>query len=865
MTVLLCGITNAQKSHRSWTTDNGLPQNTVQDILQTHDGFLWVATERGLARFDGFDFVVYSHEQHPELTNDDALALAEDSSGAVLMKTTEGIFRLSSGKISAVQTFPERPSKREQEIRGFTWTYDGDEVKRLGPDGSVSEWKTASVVNSNRVQALLVDSHGVAWVGTRRGLFEIDEDKLKPVGDLDNDSILCLFQDREGNLWIGGSATGLHLLSPRSIDIVSAFGRRGITTVATAEAGEVWVGTPEDGLFQSRQGKVFSLTTDQGLSSNVVLALAASSGNGLLAGSPDGLNRVINGHVTSILRSEDGLPDDFVRSILSVSDGSIWIGTRRGLAHFAKGQISIIDHTKGLPSDLVGSLLYTSRGDLWIGTLYGPARLRGEELSSFEPKDGVTSLIEDGYGRVWMGTATSGLYLWSDTGFHKVLSPAVPQKIFGLLDDAHGYLWIRTHSGLARVAFDQAAMCAIRNVGDLSVRIFDSGDGLPSNDIFDIGHPGQTRDQNGVLYFATRRGLAKINPATLQSNPAFPLPTVMQISVDNRVRPIQSDHSVILEPSDRRTTFTYIAPSFRQPGKVHYRYRLEGFDHDWVDAGTSRSVSYTNLQPGKYRFVVMASNEDGVWSKVPAEIAVTVKPPIYRKWWFYLLAILVGAGIFLLFYWLRERKLKQQFAAVLSERSRIAREIHDTLAQDLAGVSVRLELVSSLMKKHQDEAATLQLEDTKAIVRDGLANARRSIWDLRATDEGEILPIRAKKAAEQIAGRSEDVHFKITGAYRPLPARTEDEILSILKEAVRNAVNHSGGAMVDVSLDYEVNVLTLKIRDHGRGFDVPTASVPGHYGLQGMRERAASIGATMTVESAPGDGTCVTLVAVSKG
>ena len=864
LTILFGGVANAQESHRSWTTDNGLPQNTVQDLLQTRDGFLWIATERGLARFDGFDFVVYTREHYPELTNDDVLALAEDSAGNVLIKTTEGNFRISSEKISADREFPERPSKKEQYARGFAWTYDDSEVKRLGPDGSVARWAIPSSRGSNRVQAFLVDSQGIAWVGTKRGLFEINRGKLQPIEGLDNDSILCLLEDREKNLWIGGSATGLHLLSPRSIDTVPAFDHRGITTVAVADAGDLWVGTPEDGLLRSHQGKVFPFTTDQGLTSNVILALAASSDKTVLAGSPDGLNRILKGHVSSVLRSEDGLPDDFVRSILSVPDGSIWIGTRRGLAHVVKGKITVLDHSNGLPSDLVGSLLYTTKGDLWIGTLYGAARLSREQLSSFEPRDGVTSLLEDRHGRVWMGTATSGLYLWTDTGFRRVLSSSVPQKIFGLLDDAHGYVWIRTHSGLARIAFDQAERCALQGICDLSVRIFDSSDGLPSNDIFDLGHPGQVRDGSGILYFATRRGLAEINPATLQSDPASPLPAVTQVSVDNRTRSIQSDHSVIVEPFDRRTTFTYVAPSFRQPGKIHYRYRLVGFDHDWVDAGTNRSVSYTNLQPGTYHFQLMASNEDGVWSKAPAEIAVRVKPPIYRRWWFYLLAVLAGISIFLLFYWLRERKLKQQFAAVLSERNRIAREIHDTLAQDLAGVSVQLELVSSLMEKHQEEAAATQLEATKSIVREGLANARRSIWDLRASDPKEILPVQAKRAAEQIAGRPEAIHFEITGVYRPLAPRIEEEILNILKEAVRNSVNHSSSADVYVSLCYETTALVVRVLDRGRGFDVPTVPVPGHYGLQGMRERAASIGATMTIESTPGSGVVVTLITFFK-
>lgn len=857
--LLLCGMATAQSSHRMWTTEDGLPQNSVHAILQTRDGFVWIGTEKGLARFDGFDFVNYTRENSPELTDDDVRSLSEDSHGALLLSSAEKSFRLERGHFLPVTDIPKPNPKQLHDAKGIVWSYEGDEVTRRMPQGDVVQWKVSAKGDVNRVQAILLDARNVMWVGTRRGLFRIDRDKLTPINELSGDSILSLLEDREGSLWAGSNSTGLHLLSPRNIHTVSAFSNRGITTVAESTDGDLWAGTPDEGLLHLYKNKLQSLTSIHGLNSDFVLSLAATSGGKLLVGSPDGLNSVAEGRVVSSLRSGEGLPDDFIRSILPDRDGSIWIGTRRGLVHWERGKIAVLDHSNGLPSDLVGCLLRTRNGDLWIGTLHGVSRLRSGQLSNFTPDEAITSLVEDRQGRLWLG-GTSGLYLWDGTALRRVAAAAVPQKIFGLLDDSQGFLWLRTHIGLGRIVLEQAAGCALRNTCDLAVRVFNTSDGLPSNDIFELGHPGQTRGKDGTLYFATRRGLVMINPATIQTNKVAPLPVVTHLTVDSRDRSIEAGDEITLEPTDRRVTFVYVAPSFRQPGEVRYRYRLEGFDRDWVDAGTNRSVSYTNLPSGHHRFVLMAQNEDGVWSANPAELLIFVRPPIYRRWWFYLLGILAGLAVFLSFYWLRERKLRHQFAAVLSERSRIAREIHDTLAQDLAGVSVQLEVVSNLMKGHQSEAAVTQLEEVKAVVRDGLRNARQSIWDLRATAEEQTLPVRAKRAVEQVAGPAQSVRFEITGAYRAFAPRIEEELISIIKEAVRNTARHSGSDHVVVSLQYRTDALVLSVRDYGRGFDPHASAAAGHFGLQGMRERAKAIGATFTLESAHGEGTCVTLI-----
>jgi signal transduction histidine kinase len=290
---------------------------------------------------------------------------------------------------------------------------------------------------------------------------------------------------------------------------------------------------------------------------------------------------------------------------------------------------------------------------------------------------------------------------------------------------------------------------------------------------------------------------------------------------------------------------------------------LEGFDKQWTQAGSRRIAYYTNLPARHYRFRVQAANNDGVWNEAGASLSFSVKPPFYRRLWFLLLAVFCVAAIVVLLYRLRLRRLHHQFQAVLAERNRVAREIHDTLAQSFVGVSVQLELTAQLLAHSQVDAAGQQIDRTREYVRDGLAEARRSIWDLRAATAQHTLPTRLTRLAEQSSTASVPIKLNIGGTYRPVAAKLEDEILRIAQETLSNVSRHAQASRVSIDLRYHSNRLTLTIADDGRGFDAADRSPParGHFGVQGMRERAMQIHAQLTIESAPGQGTTVKLEA----
>jgi signal transduction histidine kinase len=338
---------------------------------------------------------------------------------------------------------------------------------------------------------------------------------------------------------------------------------------------------------------------------------------------------------------------------------------------------------------------------------------------------------------------------------------------------------------------------------------------------------------------------------------------IERVLVDDRPQPM--DRELTLPPGANRLELQYAGLSFQATQKVAYRYRLEGFDKSWIDAGACRAAFYTNLPPGHYRFRVLAANNDGVWNEAGAAMALRQLPHYYQTYWFYAALLLAAVALGTFGYRWRVRQVEAQFGAVLAERGRLAREIHDTLAQGFVGISVQLEVLSRLLSSGGGASKPVlqQLDQTRALVRDSLAEARTSIWDLRSANAAaEDLPARFNRTCNRIvSGSSTRVYLQVKGTCRPVEGKTEDELLRIGQEAVTNAVRHAQATRIDVQLIYEATRMLLVVADDGRGFaPMPGDRGPeGHYGIQGMYERAQQIGGRMDLRSAPGAGTRISL------
>jgi signal transduction histidine kinase len=429
----------------------------------------------------------------------------------------------------------------------------------------------------------------------------------------------------------------------------------------------------------------------------------------------------------------------------------------------------------------------------------------------------------------------------------------LPDVIFGILEDAGKNFWLSSPQGVVRISGSPKE--AIAHGDAVNAESYGTSDGMETRECSGTGHPSSLMASDGTLWFATVRGVSSVDPNHLVVNRVPPLLSIEQVSLDDQ--PVQAAQDVRFEPGNHRVVFHFAALSFVAPQKVRYKYRLDGFDRDWIDAGTRREASYTNLSPGRYRFRVMAANNDGVWSESSADFPFYQRPHLYRTLWFYALCVALAGFIGYQLYRMRLRHMRSQFDVVLAERTRIARDIHDTLAQDFIGISVQLEILASMLNISVD-AAKAQLDQARASVREAVANARRSVWSLRsqALDRGDLPSAISETLRHATQNSGIKATFETNGTYRPAPVETEDQILRIAQEAISNAVRHSGANTLDVRLQYSDDAVRLRVQDDGRGFDTSTRR-NGHFGLVGMRERAQQIGADLDVESAVGQGTTV--------
>jgi len=876
---------------RAYTTRDGLPGNGIRGLALSGDGQIWVNTDEGIARLSGDRFVPPSNADVNEVlvaTPSGAsgfwieTAQADESAGSGWKRSTS-----DAGLLEDVIEFRTALTGGQMAYasRSLLLVMRGDHV--------VQRFSAGKDLPGSRIQALLADREGSLWIGTNSGLARLDGGKVEtlPVTDpLAAASVLALMEDCEGNLWVGTEGGGLDILRDQRFRIVSA--RDGLvsdatTAIAEDRAGTLWVGTQGAGLnsFEREGNRIVtakSLTVRDGLMSNLILTLAAAPNGDVWVGTPDGLNRIRGARVDAFT-SADGLPDDFIRSLLVDSDGTLWIGTRRGLVHWkdasgnktapdAPPQLEILTQTNGLGSDTVGAMTRDTKGDLWVATLGGLSRLRGAKISNYTTANGLssnipTALLPLADGTLVIGTQDHGWDLWNGQGFIAGAGGGLDQiSIHAILNDADGHLWFATGNGIARCDWNGGANGAAAACTHWIN--FGTADGLRSRETTANSHPSATRSKDGLLWFATPKGLVEVDPAHFPVNNVAPPVAVERFTVDDVEQPLLGAKSLPkIAAGHVHFEFDYAGLSFTAPLKVRYRYRLEGFDRDWTNAGTRRSAYYTNIPPGSYTFRVQAANNDGLWNTTGAAISFELKPHFYQTLWFYALLLLaLAASIFMLIKG-RLRTAQREFHAVLGERSRIAREIHDTLAQGYAGISVQLEMLAELLRQRKVDAAAEHLNKTREYVREGLADARQSIWALRTQDSDETtLPVRLGRVVEAAGDGALAAQFKVFGAYRPLPPGTEREILRIAQEAIHNVKKHAGARKLTVQLKYESAAIELEVSDDGRGGALEQVETGrGGFGLTGMRERAAAIRGMLEVKSVTGEGTTVRLRATAAG
>jgi ligand-binding sensor domain-containing protein/two-component sensor histidine kinase len=812
----------------------------IQAVTLDRKGRVWAGMQNGveICSMSGCD-------AFPQLANNDVHALAETPQGGIWIGTDTGLWFYN-------------PSQPQTKSRAFT-----------DKEG----------LPSDRINLLFCDREGALWIGTSGGIARLLNGKIEsftPREGFSSNLVLAIAEDREGNLWLGTESGGVDILRDRKFTTYTAedgISDDHILAVTQDRAGTVWLGTSGGGLDHADPNTIskngFSaLTTANGLSSNIILSIASAPDGDLWLGTPDGLDRMHDGKVT-VFTSADGLADDFVRSLYFDSQGALWIGTRRGLSQFQNGKFTTWTALDGLGSDLIGAMLQAPDGSMWISTLGGLTHLSNGHFHNYSGRDGlsnrvITALHQDSDGTLWIGTNGGGLNRWRNGSFKAVpAGAALPANIYSILADDSGNLWLSSNDGIYRVNRDALNRYIDGAASSVLVTSYGAADGMRISEASSGGHPAAWRMQNGTLWFATLKGVATVDPAHLPTNRVPPLMAIEQFSVDDRPQSQSGPAPLKIAAGSRRFAFNYAALSFSAPNKVRFRYKLVGFDHSWMDAGAQRSAYYTNLPPGRYTFFVTACNNDGVWSAAPASLTFRLRPYFYQTIWFYVLLLIAAT---LLGYWIymwRVRHVESRFKAVLAERNRIAREIHDTLAQGFVAVSVQLQIVGRMLSQSTD-AARQHLDQAQELVRTGLEDARRAIWELRSqSTENHDLASQLLQTAERVAASSEiKTQVQVHGINRQLPASIENELLRIAQEAVINVVRHAAATHIEILLNYTPRSVRMTITDDGHGF-AAGSSADGHFGITGMKERAQQIGGSLTVTSSIGEGTQVQVEIVS--
>jgi anti-sigma regulatory factor (Ser/Thr protein kinase) len=550
----------------------------------------------------------------------------------------------------------------------------------------------------------------------------------------------------------------------------------------------------------------------------------------------------------------------------------VWAGTLNGgVSQFKDGHFTTYTTTNGLASNTVSSILETRDGAMWFATPTGLSSFSDGQWRTYTTVEGLPSpevncLFEDSAGTLWSETS-AGLAFFASKRFQVPNeSPEVLREpILGMAEDKSGRFWIATANHVLRVPRDKLLNGVVKAV---DVREYDQADGLESTEGVKRSR-SVVSDSAGRVWFSLSSGLSVVNPSQIADNSVPALPHIEAITADNNTANLAA--SVRIPPTPRRITLEYTGLSLAEPSRIRFRYFLEGFDTSWSRPVAAREAVYTNLGPGSYRFRLVASNSEGLWNGPETAIVLNVTRAYYQTYWFRLSCLAAFLGVFWILYRLHIRQLTHQFNIRMEERvgerTRIARDLHDTLLQSFHGLLLRFQTVSQLLPVRPEEAKQ-KLDNAIDQAAEAITEGRDAVQGLRASVvEANDLAVAIKTLGEELAADETNqsaatLEVEVEGKPRNLHPILRDEVYRIATEALRNAFWHAQARRIEVEIRYDEKKFRVHVRDDGKGIDSKILSGhgrKGHYGLHGMRERAKLVGGKLTVWSEVDAGTEVVL------
>ena len=933
--------------------DTGLPHPTVTATLQTRDGYLWVGTQGGLARFDGVRFMPFQPSNTPALLNGSVRCLFEDSRGALWAGMERGVVRHHRGEVERVGLDDVTVSAIAETADGAMWIGTLNHgVWRWGAK-QWSQVDASGLPTNSSVRCLFTDSTGRLWIGLTAGPVysrtpagRIHAHTTEP--HLRGFDLNAACEWPRGTLWLGGYSRGLlrirgedvaHLgdedgLASLQVTSIARAAQGGVwitagalqrvrghdrpsldaqtptldvepTTVGEDREGNLWVATKSDGLTLIRPLPYRVISARDGLPSNAVKSVSqdregslwvAAHRGGIAKIAADGTVSMYSGHeipqrdvslvlatrdgavwyaATALHRWKDGAVTAFgqyrpLHGLHEDRDGALWIGSGSGVFRHVDGTFTRVDLMPGRPLLYASAFADAPDGTMYIGSWnlglfkVPPGQTTAVDISAGLPSKTVRSLMADADGRLWVGTKGAGLAILEQGRWLKsaAFAEAVGGHVFAMAEDKNGELWLGTAFGVLHVAKQELLEVARgeRRIQNLRGRGLNSGFHLAPS--WPGGQPNVWPTRDGKLAFATVRGVVMVDPAEVRPNTVPPPVLIERVLLDEK--PVAVSDALVVPAGTKGVTIEYTGLSFVHANQVQFKYRMDGYDEDWVDAGTRRSVTYRGLKAGDHVFRVKARNNDGTWNETGASLPFRIAPFLWQTWWFRAAALagftvaVVATVRYVSFRRLRRkvRDLEQQ-AAVHRERARIARDIHDDVGNRLTEIS----LLTGLALRETDAAhgPGHYVRRISSSVRQVTDSLDEIVWAVSPRNDTlpSVLHYIGEFAVEFLAQAGIRCRVELPERIpaRPIAAEVRHNFFLGAKEAIHNAVQHAGATEVSLRVTVTDQAVTITIRDNGSGFVAAPPEAATADGLRNMAQRMEEIGGAFALQTSPGAGT----------
>ena len=882
------------KAVRKFSATDDAPVQAVYTIVEDVVGHLWVGSEAGLYSFDGERWRRWRSSDG--LPDTSVWGAHISSTGELFVTTARGIFSRSkdsnhferigglSGFDGQLPTVSDSRSVAQQNALLLPRLPSDEVVRSITTDSVgrlyVSDWRfgfrmlrdrqAVSPADRGRGLQVLVDRHGNLWVATMgQGVWRFcPSTRGAPVTEritahdgLGSEGGFALLEDRDGNIWVGGTPNGLTRLAPNTFlplvhdDVV--------TSLAAMPSGPVWVGT-SDALLEVSTPDAHPPVERRYLTDVSVRALHADASGTLWVATQRNILKISPGRPPVAVRTSDVLQQ--VDTITSHPRRGLFVSDRsHGLLRWNEAQgFTNIALPDSLRRARISTMYADSQARVWIAFANGPVAMLDldDHVHTFNEKDGFDAgtyriVHEDEQGVLWFG-GTNGITRFKhDHGVTVRDGERLPiRRVKAIAHDRFGFLWIGVDNGILRIQLAELNTAASNSAFWPAYVLYDKSDGL-------AGLPRLQSDamsvqtHGGNLWFVTGEGITVVNP-DIQKNDGTPQMNIDRALVDDRQ--VVAMPNAQLPAGTRRIQLDYGAPNVTSAQKTRYRFRLDGVDSDWVNAGQRRQATYMNLPPGAYRFHVVATSSLGGWQDAGATWDFSIKPHFFQTIWFF---VLCGSLVALSasFVWrFRLRMERNRFSVLLAERARVSREIHDTLLQGLVGLTLQCDALAQDVESAAPEISERLLCVRKQAQR-YIKESRQAIWNLRfSARDHEPLPGALRGLGDIAAASHVKFSVVLKGSPRELSCDTEQQLVRIAREAVMNAIRHSGAHKITVELEYEPTQLAMRISDDGHGFVDTVERSDEHFGIVSMRERSNDIGASFSLNAAVGRGTVIEVV-----